>query len=288
MVATAAGPLAIFAGVSLVVGLLLLTFRETIGKRFGALSASLPSRIDRAGLSIKPDDLLLTAGAVAVVAWIAAVLLLHPSILVGMLILPLVGALAIGGLTGFLSFKEASRQKAFMPQLELSLRMIAGALRVGLGLRQAMILVTEELEDPARSEFLRVVGRTNIGVGVLDALDEFAARMPSNEMRMTVGSIRVQAQTGGDLAKVLENVANTIKGRRAVVRKMRALTAEGRMSAYIIVALPLVVGGFIVGTQAQMGHALLYTFVGHLTLLAVAGLEIAAALILKQIMRFDV
>lgn len=175
-----------------------------------------------------------------------------------------------------------------MPQLELSLRMMSSALRVGLGLRQAMILVTEELADPAREEFARVVGRTTLGVGIVEALEELGERMPSNEMMMAIRSMRIQTQTGGDLAKVLENVANTIKARRTVFRKMRALTAEGRMSGYIIVALPLVVGGFICVSQPAMGHALLFTGVGHISLALVAALEAAAGLMLSQIMKFDV
>jgi tight adherence protein B len=165
--------------------------------------------------------------------------------------------------------------------------MLAGALRVGLGLRQAIILVTEEVPDPARREFMRVIGRTNIGLSVLDALDELAKSMPSNEMTMFSRALRVQSQTGGDLAKVLETLAATIRDRRRVFRKMSALTAQGRFGAIIIGALPLLVGGFVLATQADMAQALLHTKPGWIALGAVFVLEALAAFTLNRILQFD-
>jgi tight adherence protein B len=166
--------------------------------------------------------------------------------------------------------------------------MLAGALRVGLGLRQAIILVTEEVPDPARREFMRVIGRTNIGVSIIDALDELAKSMPSNEMAMFSKVVRVQQQTGGDLAKVLEKLAATIRDRRRVFRKMSALTAQGRFGAFIIGALPVGVGGFVIFTQPSMGDALLHTTPGLIALGIAVGLELAAIFTLSRILRFDV
>ena len=183
--------------------------------------------------------------------------------------------------------RRARLRKAFTPQLEGALRMIAGSLRVGLSLRQSLIAVAEELDDPARTEFLRVVGRTNLGVGILDALDEMAERMPSAEMAMTVRAIRVQSQTGGDLADVLVTIADTIKARRTLARKVAALTAEGRISAVVILALPIGVGVFLGFTQPRMGHALLFTAIGHGTLLTVAVLEGMAAFIIAKMLKVE-
>jgi tight adherence protein B len=166
--------------------------------------------------------------------------------------------------------------------------MMAGALRVGLGLRQSLILVTEELPNPARREFLGVIGRTNLGVSILDALDELAKSMPSAEMTMMARSIRVQSTTGGDLAHVLEILAMTIKDRRRINRKMSALTAQGRGGAWIIGSLPLVVGSFVMATQHEMAQALLHTTPGWIALGIVFVLEILAAFSLMKILQFDV
>lgn len=184
-------------------------------------------------------------------------------------------------------YQAARRTKKFMPQLESALRMISGSLRVGLSLRQALVVVAEELDDPAKTEFMRVVGRTNLGVSVLDALDEMAERLPSSELWMTVRAIRVQSQTGGDLADLLETVGDTIKARRTLARKVSALTSEGRMSAYVIIALPIGVGIFLGLTQPHMGHALLFTNIGHLSLAAVVVLETVASFVIARMLKVE-
>ena len=111
-----------------------------------------------------------------------------------------------GGLN-YLRFRNMMRLKAFADQFEMALRAISGALRVGIGLRQALVIVVDELPDPARREFRRVIGRTNFGIALVDAIEEMAKSIPGNEMQMFTRVIRVQQQTGGDLASVLENLA---------------------------------------------------------------------------------
>ncbi len=225
---------------------------------------------------------------VTVVLWIAVVLVIHTSPLISLFMLPFSLAICTLGGSFYLSFRGYRRVSGFVQQLELVLRMLAGALRVGLGLRQAIILVTEEVPDPARREFMRVIGRTNIGISIIDALDELAKSMPSSEMNMFAKVVRVQQQTGGDLAKVLERLAATIRDRRRVFRKMGALTAQGRFGAFIIGALPVLVGSFVVFTQPEMGHALLHTTPGLISLGIAIGLELAAIFSLSRILRFDV
>jgi tight adherence protein B len=198
---------------------------------------------------------------------------------------------AVSRKTGLGAMREkwqtARRMTKFMPQLESALRMAAGSLRVGLSLRQAILVVAEELDDPAKNEFVRVVASTNLGMSILDALDELAARMPSAELVMTVRAIRVQAQTGGDLADLLDTVGDTIKARRTLARKVSALTAEGRMSAYVILALPIGVGVFLVLTQPHIGHALLFTPIGQISLAAVAVLETLASVIIMRMLKVE-
>jgi tight adherence protein B len=283
-----AAPFAIFFGITACMALGYFAFRDAITSKIARSGDSFRARIERADIALKPEEVVLSMFGGGAIIWVVACFLIRPPLAIGVLILPV--GIAVAGLAanGWLDLKARQRVGGFTQQLELVLRMMAGALRVGLGLRQAMILVTEEVADPARREFLRVIGRTNIGVSILDALDELAATMPSAEMTMTSKAIRVQAQTGGDLAKVLENLANTIKDRRRVYRKMKALTAQGRASAYIVGGLPLLVGGFVIITQPLMGHALLFTSVGHIALGLVAVLETFAVFAITRILQFDV
>jgi tight adherence protein B len=119
-------------------------------------------------------------------------------------------------------------------------------------------------------------------------MDDLSARMPSHESLMMARVFRVQSETGGDLARILDQLADTVKDRRQVQRKCSALTAEGRMSAAVLMLIPVGLGLFIATTQRDMANALLYTTIGRVVLLIVLGLEVAAFFVLKAMLRVDV
>ena len=211
-----------------------------------------------------------------------------PGPLIALVLIPTLGALARCFFTMWVRLKLRERLNAFVSQLEVALHLMAGGIRVGLGMRQALAMVIEELPDPARYEFRRVIGQTNIGVSILDAMDDLARRMPNNETLMVARVFRVQSQTGGDLARILDQLADTIKGRRQVQRKINALTAEGRLSAWVLMLIPLALGLFIVGTQGAMGTALLYTESDTSCCSSIAFEETMAFFWLRNLLRVNV
>jgi tight adherence protein B len=284
----AIAPYAIVIGVVGAMGLVLASFWQRITARLTPLVEGYRLALEQADVRVKGEELLLGIVGGAAALWLGAVLLLHLDPLRGMLVLPVALFLAVYLVKGWIARKSKKRLSAFTEQLELVLRLMASGLRAGLGLRQALVLVIDELEDPARKEFMRVLGQANIGVSVHDALDSMARRMPSEESAMMVKAIRVQSQTGGNLAKVLEHLASTIKERRRVWRKMRALTAEGRMTAVVIAALPVVVCALICLLQPAMRHALFQTAIGAGVMTVVAFLEFAGIMMLRKIMAFEV
>ena len=146
-------------------------------------------------------------------------------------------------------------------QLEPAMRLIGRRHRVGLGVRQALAIVIDELPDPARS---RVSARRRSDEYRRERLSTrwttWRERMPCNESLMIARVFRVQSQTGGDLARILDQLADTIKDRRQVHRKISILTAEGRMSAWVLMLIPLGSRLFIMSTQPDMSNALLYTW----------------------------
>jgi len=281
-------PYAIGASVFGVIALLVFALGGDLTGSLKKVGAGFQARIDRADMQIKPEEFTLLVLGGAVMLWLGAVLVIHTTPLISVFMLPFAIAIALMGGNFYLGFRGDRRVGSFVQQLELVMRMLAGALRVGLGLRQAIILVTEEVPDPARREFMRVIGRTNIGIPILDALDELAKSMPSNEMFMFAKVVRVQQQTGGDLAKVLEKLAGTVRDRRRVYRKMGALTAQGRFGGFIIGALPVLVGGFVVFTQPEMAKALLHTTPGLCCIGIFLVLEGLAIFTLSRILTFDV
>ncbi len=281
-------PIAIGASIFGVVALLIFALGGDVRGTLSRLGVTYQKKIDRADLNIRPEDYVLALLAISVVLWLLLAFVLHAPVLISLLIYPVSLAFTLFAGSFYLTFRGNRRVDMFVQQLELVLRMLSGALRVGLGLRQAIILVTEEIPDPARRELMRVIGRTNIGVTIVDALEDLAKSMPCNEMEMFSRVVKVQQSTGGDLAKVLEKLGNTIRDRRRVFRKMNALTAQGRFGAAIIGALPCLVGGFVVFTQPSMGHALMHTTPGNIALGLFALLEGLAIFSLNKILQFDV
>jgi len=244
--------------------------------------------LDRAGMQQQPQQIGLAILGVSVMLWIVFAFVMRPNVVVGALLLLVSAAVSTCGFWLLLRMKIRKRLDQFVQQLEMALRLMGNGVRIGLGLRQALAMVIEEMQDPARYEYMRVVGQTNIGVSVYDALDTLAKRMPSSETMMMARAIRIQSQTGGDLGKILEHLANTIKERRRIQRKISALTAEGRASAAILSALPPFLSGFISLTEPAMGHALWFTTPGHLALIIVAALEALGVFWLVRMLKVDV
>lgn len=253
--------------------------------RFGTLFVN---ELLAADMTMKATDYALGIVAFGTIAWLGATVVLHPTLTITIVAFVLVQALAVVAAVQNLRLRRYLRLKSLHEQLEVVFRTLAGAVRVGVSLRQALVLVAEEIPNPARREFRRVVGRCNVGVPLVDAIDELAKSTAGSELLMFARVIRVQQQTGGDLSDVLETLASTIRDRRRVKRKMGALTAQGRFGAVIVGGLPLFIGGFVITTQQEMGHALLHTTPGLGMLGGVALLEAAAMFTLSKIVQLDV
>ena len=244
--------------------------------------------LEKAAIPAKSEELALLVLALAIIPWGVVMFLLRPAFLVGASALVITSCLAFYGVRTWINLRIAKRLTEFNNQLEMALRLIAGAMRVGLGLRQALVNVVTDMPDPARVEFTRVLSQTQIGVSLYDALDTLAERMPSGEMNMMARAIRLQGQTGGNLSRVLENMADTIKERRRLVQKIRALTAEARTTKWIITGLPVFVGGFVMLVEPDMRDGLFYSMVGRACLAGVVGLLALGWWIFNKISELDI
>jgi tight adherence protein B len=282
---TTLAPFAIFVGVAATIILAFFTLWSTVNERATTKVRGLGDQLDRADIRMKPQDIVLTIASVGAMTWILLVLTLHPAPLLAILLIPAIFGMVFLVFTFYVKLKVRRRLDAFISQLEVALHLMAGGLRVGLSMRQALAAVVDEIPEPASYEFRRVIGQTTIGISMLDAMDDLARRMPNNETLMVARVFRVQSQTGGDLARILDQLAETIKARRQVFRKIGTLTAEGRMSSWVLMMIPVGLGLFIVATQPTMGNALLHTPIGHMVILTVAGLETGAYFWLANLLR---
>jgi tight adherence protein B len=281
-------PMAIACGLMGAVALLVIATWARIVKRLEPLTETYSLGLVQAGINLRPQELVIGIAAGAVVAWVAFMVLVKPDPLMGLAALPvlLVFAFAVTGV--IVRRLIARRLNAFNNQLELVLRLMVSGLRAGLSIRQALLMVVEQSPDPARHEFMRVIGQTNIGMSMYDALDALAARLSSNEMTMLTKAIRLQSQTGGNLAKVLEQLALTIKERRRLQRKIKAITSEGRATGGIIGALPIGVGIMVLMTNPDMRDATFNTTIGHIALGLAVALETIGAYILALMIKVDI
>ena len=144
-----------------------------------------------------------------------------------------------------------SRRHRFEAQLPDVLTMISSSLRAGWGVQQALELVVQEAGPPAAQEFRRVQTETRLGMPIEEALQKMADRLQSEDYQSAVTAIIIQREVGGNLAEVLDIVAKTVRDRASLRRQISALTAEGRLSAYILVLLPILLALFLASTRPE-------------------------------------
>ena len=198
------------------------------------LEAALGLRLEAAGLALKPAEWLLIHAGVAVGFGVLSLLLGGGNLLY--MILGLVLGLALPWL--FLSFKRKRRLTAFNNQLADTLQLMAGSLSAGLSLAQSVDTVVREGTDPMAGEFRRALVETRLGVEIEDALTGVAERMQSVDFEWVVMAIRIQREVGGNLSELLKKVAETIREREYLQRQVKTLSAEGRLSVWILGGLP--------------------------------------------------
>lgn len=201
---------------------------ERYGKR-----TDLGTALAVADVSMKPAEFVATVALVAVVAGLVALMLAGP--VVGVLV-----ALAVCiGVRIYVRRAESKRRAAFADQLPEVLQLVTTALRSGFGLTQALESVAEDAEEPARSEFAHVLAEARLGRDLSDSMTALAHRMRSKDLEWVVSAIDINRDTGGNLSEILDRVGTTIRERGRIARQVRTLTAEGRLSARILTATPL-------------------------------------------------
>jgi tight adherence protein B len=220
---------------------------ERLLVRRGRVAAG-AAALERAGISTSLSDFVLLTGMATLGLGALGVLLggLLPALLLG-LVAPIGAKLLI-------RVRSARRRAAFADQLDDSLQLMASSLRAGHSLLRALDSVSQEAASPTAEEFTRIVNETRVGRDLTDALDEVAARMGSDDFTWVAQAIAIHREVGGNLAEVLDTVGHTIRERNAIRRQVKALSAEGKLSAAVLMALPFGVLGFLsVANPAYLG-----------------------------------
>jgi tight adherence protein B len=232
--------------------------------------------LERAGMTMRLPDFVLVVGVATVVGGVLGFLVGGP-----LLALLLAGAAPLGAKL-LLKFRAGRRQAAFADQLDDSLQLMAGSLRAGHSLLRAVDSVSQEADTPTSEEFSRIVNETRVGRDLNDALDEVAARMGSDDFVWVAQAIAIHREVGGNLAEVLDAVSHTIRERNAIRRQVKALSAEGKLSAIVLMALPFGVTGFISLTNPAYLSRFTESFMGYAMLATAAIMLVVGGLWLKK------
>lgn len=244
----------------------------------------LATRLDLAGINRKPADWVVLGSCGSAVL---AVLL---TLITG---IPVLGIL-LGALAGWLSMRLivsariSRRRAAFGEQLPDVLQILAGSLQSGFSLPQALDAVIREDTQPAAGEFSRALAETRIGGELETALDRVADRMDSKDLHWSVMAIRIQRSVGGNLVEVLRTTGETMRERASVRRHVRALSAEGRLSAYVLIALPILIGAFLFLTRDSYMHPLYTTAFGLVMLITAAVLLVVGIVWMRSVVKVEV
>lgn len=146
----------------------------------------------------------------------------------------------------FVTWQRTKRRRLFAEQLPEALTQLAGSLRAGYSVAQSLDVVTKQMPWPMGDEMLRVVREIQLGQSLNAALAHLAERIISDDLVMVTSSISIHQQVGGNLAEILDTVAETIRERVRIKREVQVLTAQQRISAYVLVALPIAVAAILI------------------------------------------
>lgn len=247
------------------------------------MTRDLDRRLDRAGLKMRVSLFVaLTVGATLLCALLVA--LRTGSLLFGLL------AASVGPLGArlFLTLKTAQRLDKFTEQFPDALTMIARSLRAGHSFTSAVSLVGQEFPAPLGELFKNAFDQQLLGLRITDALAGMNDRMDSLDLRFFTTVVSINSETGGNLSEVLEKLSMTIRERLRIRRQVRVFTAQGRMSGYVLGALPIVAYLIFNILDPQYMQALIKDPMGPYILAGAALLQLIGLLVIRSIIRVKI
>lgn len=253
---------------------------EQVAQR--GLTSGVNAALEQANIPLSPGEAITAAFGIAIIAGLFG--WLYSGAIGGLIFFAIVIALVFG----LINWAGSREKRRFENQLPDTLTLLSTSLRAGYSLLQAVEAVAAEAPDPTAREFGRAIAEARLGRSVTEALDGITERTQSKDFEWAVMAIEIQREVGGNLAEVLQTVADTMLQRNRLRGEIRALTAEGRISAFVLGALPFVMGLFLWSTNRDYIQPLFEETFG-LIALGVGGVLMAAGIVwLRKIINIDV
>jgi tight adherence protein B len=268
-------------------GLLRRAVRESQFMR--DLAASVPSigdlqlMLQQAGSSMTVGSFLMTMIGVSVGSGLAALVVSQKFLI----------AIPVAILAAFIPYLVMRRRRtrrlyAFESELPEAIDLLGRAIRAGHPLSSGMKMVADETGEPISGEFRRTFEENRFGVPFEDAIQEMSDRVDIVDVRILVTAILIQREVGGNLAEVLDNLASVIRARFTIRRQLRVYTAQGRMSGYVLAALPIVVGALIYMLNPEYGRLMFTHPLGRVLLGVAVVMQVIGFLWIRKIINIDI
>ena len=243
---------------------------------------ALPARLMQADWSMKPQTFMIMSLVIAAIAGgVPFAMGMKPLMCLGL-------GVGVGfGMPRFiLNSAITRRQKKFTGNFADAMDIIVRGVRTGLPLGDCLKIIAHESPDPLGTEFRRVVEGESIGIPLEVCLEQMYDRMPISEVNFFSTVLNIQKTTGGNLGESLANLASVLRGRKLLREKIKALSAEAKMSAIIIGILPIAVGGLVTVISPDYMVELYTTPTGHRNLMIGAGMMVLGTLMMRKMINF--
>jgi tight adherence protein B len=259
---------------------------SAFGERFASsqgFGEKLDAQLEAAGLKLRSGEFVVATVGAGLLGAVLGAAMLQNMILAGV-----IGALGLVLPTIVLRMSLNRRGDKMREQLPDVLTIMASSLRAGHSFLQAIDTVAREIPAPANVEFQRLVAEIRLGRPADDALEALADRVGSSDFRWAVLAVNIQREVGGNLAEILDNVSDTLRERATMRRQIRVLTAEGRLSAWVLAILPFAIALYMFAVNPQYISLLFTTQIG-LFMLGVAGVLLVLGILwMRKIVDIDV
>ena len=256
------------------------------GQRFAerrGFSDRLDAQLEAAGVKVRSGEFVVATAGAAVFGSLLGMALLN-----NLLLALGVGVLCALGPRMALSTALKRRAEKLREQLPDVLTIMASSLRAGHSFMQALDTTAKEIAMPAATEFQRVVAEVRLGRPAEDALEALAERVGSPDFKWAVMAVNIQREVGGNLAEILDNVADTLRERAMMRRQIRVLTSEGRLSAWVLGIMPFGIALYMLAVNREYISLLFTTKIG-LVMLSVAGVLLGLGILwMRKIVDIDV
>jgi tight adherence protein B len=255
---------------------------DTLLGNAGRLVDPVQRTITQSGVKVTVATVFLSSGCLAGLAYLAVIRYLH---------LPLVGIGFAAGAAwipfGVLRFLRDRRMNKFEEQFPEAIDLLARALRAGHALTTGLSMVADEMREPVGPEFRQLFDQQNYGMPLQEALKAFADRIPILDAKFFVTAVLTQREAGGNLSEVLDNLSSIIRDRFRVKRQVRVISAHGRITGWILSALPVSLGLFFAITSHDTYRKFYTDPLGIQMIVGALVLQVIGVYIISRIVRIE-